>query len=57
MTAHQLDDYAHQFYRVRGHRAEFEAAQKARKAKDPKEAANWRRIRELVRQIRAYSIA
>ena len=57
MTARQLDEYAHQFYRSRGVRAEYEAANKARKAKDPKEAANWRRIRELVRQLRAYNLA
>lgn len=53
MTVHQLDDYAHQFFRKRGNYAEYEAAQNARIAKDPSEAANWRRIHELVRQLRA----
>ena len=57
MTAHQLDDYAYEFFRSRGYRAEIEAANKARRATDPKEAANWRRIREVVRQIRNYRLA
>jgi len=52
MTVHQLDDYAHQFFRKRGNYAEYEAAKNARKAKNPKDAANWRRITELVRQLR-----
>ncbi len=53
MTVHQLDDYAHQLFRNRGNYAEYEAAKNARIAKDPGEAANWRRIYELVRQLRA----
>lgn len=52
MTVHQLDDYAHQFFRTRGNYAEYEAAKNARIAKDPREAANWRRIHEVVRQLR-----
>ncbi len=57
MTAHQLDEYAYQFFRTRGYRAEYEAATKARRATDPTEAANWRRIREVVRQIKSYRLA
>lgn len=52
MTVHQLNDYAHQFFRKRGDYAEYDAAQNARMATDPKEAANWRCIHELVRQLR-----
>lgn len=57
MTIHQLDDYAHQLFRKRGDYAEYDAAQKARSAKDPTEAAHWRRIRELVRQLRVAHIS
>jgi len=56
VTVHQLDDFAHRLFQTRGYNAEFEAAQNARNAKDPMEAANWRRVRELVRQLRAYNL-
>ncbi len=52
MTVHQLDDYAHRLFRAHGDRAEYEAAQKALKATDPKEASDWRKVRELIRQLR-----
>jgi len=56
MTVHQLDEFAHRLFQTRGCNAEFEAAQYARNAKDPREAANWRRVRELVRQLRTYNL-
>jgi len=52
MTVHQLDDYAHRLYRAHGDKAEYEAAQKALSASDPKEAEDWRKVRELIRQLR-----
>ena len=57
MTVHQLDDFAHQLFQTRGCNAEFVAAQNARKAQDPSEAANWRRVRELVRQLQSYNLS
>lgn len=52
MTLIQLDDYAHRLYAAHGDRAEYEAAQKALKATNPKEAEDWRKIRRLIRQLR-----
>ena len=52
MTIHQLDDYAHRLFRAHGDKAEYEAAQKALKATDPKEAEDWRKVRSLIRQLR-----
>ena len=57
MTVHQLDDFAHQLFQTRGCNAEFVAAKNAKNAKDPKDAANWRRVRELVRQLRTYNLS
>jgi hypothetical protein len=48
-------EVAHALYRVFGNKAEVEAAQKERayaKAGNGLEAANWRAIRESIRQTR-----
>jgi len=44
--------HAHALYRARGDKAEAEAAQKAAAARDPGDAAAWRRIRTHIRRLR-----
>ncbi|MEW9920076.1 hypothetical protein AB2B41_10700 [Marimonas sp. MJW-29] len=48
-------EIAHALYRAHGNKAELEAARKERASQDAgnrAEAANWRAIRESIRQVR-----
>ncbi|NNE53745.1 MAG: hypothetical protein HKN30_15240 [Sulfitobacter sp.] len=55
MDVLKTNEIAHALYRAHGSKAELEAAQRERACKDAgngAEAANWRAIRESIRQVR-----
>lgn len=52
MTIQDIIQHAHALYRAHGDKAEAEAAQRARTAKDPAEAEDWRRIRFRIQELR-----
>ena len=55
MNINEFQQHARKLYAAHGDRAEFEAAQRARKsleAGNKEEAEDWRRIRSAIRQLR-----
>jgi hypothetical protein len=55
MDARQIDDVAQRLYRAHGDRAEYEAAQKAKRCEDvgaDDDAASWRSVRARIRILR-----
>ncbi len=55
MTFLEIQESARKLYEAHGDKAEFEAAQKARQLADDGEedqASDWKRIREVIAQMR-----
>ncbi|MEL6915205.1 MAG: hypothetical protein AAFP13_11970 [Pseudomonadota bacterium] len=55
MEPSKLSEYARALYRVRGDKAEAEAAQRAKRHKEAgeaNEAAQWRAVRSAIRELR-----
>jgi hypothetical protein len=55
MDVLEIQESARKLYQAHGDKAEFEAAQKARHFKDvgnAEEAEDWKRIREVIAQMR-----
>lgn len=60
MDMTQIDDYANRLYAAHGDKAEYEAAQKAKAAKESgktDEAEQWQQVRSKIRILRGPNVS
>lgn len=60
MDSLQIDEYARRLYTAHGDKAEYEAAQRAKRCNEQgseREAEQWRRVRAAIRILRGPNVS